>query len=363
MVEIHERDAMDALDLAERARLVADVGPQAAAMRFVHALVAGAVYSELPGRRRRRLHARAAQVLQKRSDPPATGLAAQLARHCALGGLPADALRWARLAGDHAADRLSPAAAARWYRTALEHTAIVQVADHERADLLARLGRAQHQINDPAALATLTEAAALARRCGATPIVTQAALATDRGFLHLGSVPSGQVAIIESALEVIGDGDAATRARSLITTVIAERLRPGYLARRRPRERAWLTASSRLWTPSLLYRRSARSLAADREMPSLPAMTENGSGVGRYRRTWASALVIDAALTRAPAWLVASAAISSAAAMVMRDSATDSAATSSAASTVATSSATASAAAWSAAATMRPAAVSAMTAS
>src|SRR5260370_12806240 len=137
-------------------------------MRFVHALVAGAVYSELPGRRRRRLHARAAQVLEKRSGTPATDLAAQLARHCALGGLLAEALRWARLAGDHAAGRLSPAAAARWYRPALEHTAIVEVADHERADLLARLGRAPHQINDPAAPATVAAAARLARRCGAT---------------------------------------------------------------------------------------------------------------------------------------------------------------------------------------------------
>src|SRR5258708_38786460 len=83
----------------------------------------------------------------------------------------------------------------------------------------------------------------------------------------------------------------------------------------RPRERARLTASSRLWTPSLLYRRAARSLAADREMPSLSAMTEKGSGLGGDRRTWASAMVIDAALTRAPASPAASAAPSSAAAL------------------------------------------------
>jgi hypothetical protein len=48
-----------------------------------------------------------------------------------------------------------------------------------------------------------------------------------------------------------------------------------------PRARARLTASSRLCTPSRWYRRSARSLAADREMPSLSAMTENGTGCGR----------------------------------------------------------------------------------
>src|SRR5690349_22185718 len=83
---------------------------------------------------------------------------------------------------------------------------------------------------------------------------------------------------------------------------------PGYRALMRPRERARLTASARLWTPSLWYRRAARSLAADREIPSLPAMTAKGSDVGRYLKTWASAMVIDAALTRFPASLVASAA-------------------------------------------------------
>jgi hypothetical protein len=40
MVEISERDAMDSLDIAERARLVVDVGPPAGTMRFVHVLVA-----------------------------------------------------------------------------------------------------------------------------------------------------------------------------------------------------------------------------------------------------------------------------------------------------------------------------------
>jgi hypothetical protein len=126
------------------------------------------------------------------------------------------------LAGDHAADQLSSAEAAHWYRTALGHTVTVEVADHERADLLVRLGRAQHHVNDPAALTTLTEAAALARRCGAARLAVQAALATDRGFLRLGPVAPAQVAVIESALEVVDDGDAATRARLL--ALLAEAL-------------------------------------------------------------------------------------------------------------------------------------------
>jgi hypothetical protein len=51
--------------------------------------------------------------------------------------------------------------------------------------------------------------------------------------------------------------------------------------RSRPSVRARLTASSRLCTPSRWYKRSARSFAADREMPSLSAMTEKGTGCGR----------------------------------------------------------------------------------
>src|SRR5260370_5074395 len=106
-----------------------------------------------------------------------------------------------------------------------------------------------------------------------------------------------------------------------------------YQPRMRRRERARLTASSRLWTPSLLYRRAARSLAADREMPSLSAIREKGSGLGRYRSTLAPAMVIDPALIRASASPVASTATSSAEAMVARDSARDAAATSAPAST------------------------------
>ncbi len=214
MVGISAHDAMDALDAAELAGLLLDVGPPAGTMRFVHVLVANAVYSELPGRRRRRLHAEAACVLEKHFDAPTVHLAAQLAQHCALGGLSADAQRWARVAGDHAAEQLSPSEAVRWYRMALDQASMLQIPDSERADLLVRLGRAEQQANEHGAMVTLSEAADLARRCGAPAVVVQAALATDRGFLRLGAVAPAQIAIVESALEVVGD-DVMTRARLL----------------------------------------------------------------------------------------------------------------------------------------------------
>src|SRR5208282_5529052 len=141
-------------------------------------------------------------------------LAAQIVQQYNLGGMLAEAHRWAITAGDYAAGQLSPAEAARWYRTALDHGATLDVPDHERAGLLVRLGHAQQQAGDPGGLATLTQAAALARGCGATAIVARAALATDRGFLRLGSAAPAQVALVESALEV-ADADPATRARLL----------------------------------------------------------------------------------------------------------------------------------------------------
>ena len=182
-------EAADALDAAQAAGLLVDVGEQAATLRFTHVLVARAVYAGLPRGRRRRLHAQAGQALAKRAGAAEGRLAAQIARQYHLGGMAAEARRWAIAAGDFAAGQLSPAEAARWYRTALDHGAALAIPDHERADLLVRLGHAQQLADDPAAPATLTQAAALARGCGAAAIVARAALATDRGFLRLG--PAG----------------------------------------------------------------------------------------------------------------------------------------------------------------------------
>jgi DNA-binding SARP family transcriptional activator len=230
MAGISDSDAMDALDAAEAAGLLAEVAARAPTLRFVHVLVARAVYGGLPRGRRRRLHAQAAEVLAKRAGAPTIHLAAQIAQQYNLGGMLAEARRWAITAGDYAAGQLSPAEAARWYRTALDHGATLDVPDHERAGLLVRLGHAQQQAGDPGALATLTEAAALARGCGATAIVAQAALATDRGFLRLGPVAPAQLALVESALEV-ADADPATRARLL--ALLAESLVPDVAGTRR----------------------------------------------------------------------------------------------------------------------------------
>ena len=102
MAGIAEGDALDALDSAEAAGLLADVPARAATLRFVHVLVARAVYAGLPRGRRRRLHVEAAEVLAKQPGALTIHLAAQIARHYNLGGMPAEARNWAKTAGESA---------------------------------------------------------------------------------------------------------------------------------------------------------------------------------------------------------------------------------------------------------------------
>jgi DNA-binding SARP family transcriptional activator len=204
-----------ALDRASASGLLVPVDPMTGAMRFTHALVADALYAELPPVRRRRLHERAAAALDEGSADLPHAHVVQLARHCALAGLLPAAMHWATSAGDHALDHLAPSEAATWYRAALEHCVTLERPDEERADLTVRLGEALHRAGDPEAYAILQEGAELAAGCGAATVLVRAALATDRGFMQVGSFAPQQLAIVEAAVEVADPDDTVTYARLL----------------------------------------------------------------------------------------------------------------------------------------------------
>ena len=171
--------------------------------------------SELSSRAKTRLHARAYEALLDLIPAEAPERAPSLARHAALGRRVDEAVHWATIAGDQALAQLAPEEAATWFRSALAQAAASQRPEAERADLLVRLGEAEHRAGSPTALETISTGAELAQRCDADQTLVRAALATDRGWMTVSSFAPTQLAIVEAALAGSDESDQATRARLL----------------------------------------------------------------------------------------------------------------------------------------------------
>ncbi len=213
MVELAAPVAVGAVDTAVRSGLLLDTASARRTLRFTHPLVADALYSDLGPARRARLHGSAADALAKNVDELPPGVVVQLARHCALAGWPTEARHWSTRAGDYALDHLSPSEAARHYQTALELAIADDRPEAERADLMTRLGDAQHRAGDAAALDTLQRAAEVAQQCGAPEVLVRAVLAADRGFARIEEGWQRYLALVEAALAVTDPADIATYAR------------------------------------------------------------------------------------------------------------------------------------------------------
>lgn len=209
MVDLEEGAVAQALNTATAAGLTRALRSVRRRMRFVHALVATALYSEIAPATRARLHERAAQALSQHDGVDAADVVVHLARHSALAGRPADTLRWATAAGDHARAHLAPTEAARHYAIALEAAEALHRPEAERAELLVRLGDAQHRGGNPDAFGTLAKAAHLARRSDNAAALIGAALAGDRGFMRIDNRSSEYLGILEAAAAVIRADDVS----------------------------------------------------------------------------------------------------------------------------------------------------------
>jgi DNA-binding SARP family transcriptional activator len=213
-LDLPEETVRGALDAAVAAGILVDLRSVRRAMRFVHALVANAMYSEIGPSSRARMHERVVRALTKDDESLHPDVVLQLARHCALAGLPEEALQWSIAAGDHAFAHHAPTEAAYHYQVALDAAEALHRSDAQRADLLVRLGHAQFRAGDPQAQANLGQGAKLARRSGQRQTLIRAALVADLGVPRVGSFVQ-ESEIVESALEVADPADTATYARLL----------------------------------------------------------------------------------------------------------------------------------------------------
>ena len=215
MVNIPETQTRRAIDSSVKAGVLVDLSTSGRILRFSHALIANALYGEIGTSTRSQLHEQAVRVLSKRAGESSPEVVVQLARHCTLAGMASEAIHWSTLAGDDALRNLSPTEAAGHYRNALDGAVEIGRPLAERADLLVRLGEAQHVAGEASALTTLEEAANLALNSGNNQALIRAALAADRGFMRTDTGAPEFLAIVEAAVAVADPSDAWTYARLL----------------------------------------------------------------------------------------------------------------------------------------------------
>ena len=137
-------DVLDALDTAQAANLVIEIGVDR--HRFAHALVRETLHEELSSSRRARQHRKVAEALEARHADDIDDVVTELATHWAeasAGGDPTRAIELAIRAGELAEDRSAHENAARWFEQALELMDDERLATSESRRVMVRLASVQ----------------------------------------------------------------------------------------------------------------------------------------------------------------------------------------------------------------------------
>jgi DNA-binding SARP family transcriptional activator len=211
--------ALEGLEEALATRLLVEDYSRVDHYWFSHALVRNAVYAAIPDTDRRGLHLRAARELQRAMSSADDSRATELAYHyreAAPLGHDADAAYYAEAAGDEAAARTAFSEAVRWYEQTVELHQRAGTAADSLGQLHLAHGRAL--INDKQhapALATLSVAADCARRTSDHELLAAVALTADNPWALGADFQPDVLALLEEALDAIGDSSPALRVRLL----------------------------------------------------------------------------------------------------------------------------------------------------
>jgi class 3 adenylate cyclase/DNA polymerase III delta prime subunit len=214
VVDLPEDDVLDALDLAARARLVTETGVDR--YRFAHALVRTTLYGELSATRRRRVHRRVTDVLEKVRPDDVRALAHHSTQAGGDGDL-ARAVRYTLAAAEQSLAARAFADAESGFRTALDLLSDAAVpTPREKVAALCGLGEAQRDQGDAGFRETLFVASESAIELGDLALLTRTVLANSRGYASIvGAVDWQRLTYIEKAVELTGTARTADRARLL----------------------------------------------------------------------------------------------------------------------------------------------------
>ncbi len=250
-------DLLDILDAAEAVALVRELADTPGHYNFTHALIQHTLYEDLGPTRRARTHRQVAEALEDLCGNRPGERVGELARHWFSASQPKDqakALDYSRQAADAALGALAPGDALHYYRQALDLYRREPSDETLRCDLLIGLGTAQRQTGDPAHRETLLEAAAIAKGLGDPHRLVTAALANNRGHASVaGQLDTERVAVLEEALEALGDRDSVETAL-LLATLCAELSYSDELERQRRLAAEATAMSRRLGDPLSLVR-------------------------------------------------------------------------------------------------------------
>ncbi|HVW27370.1 MAG TPA: AAA family ATPase [Polyangiaceae bacterium] len=222
---VSEPDARVLLEPAVSLGMLVVTGPDR--FRFSHALVAEALSEEAPAAERAALHLAAARALERQAPEGASAIAHHLLE---AGELAAEsAVSAAERAADRCMTQLAFEDAAAFYeRAARALAAVSEQSKWRRAVLLcARAEALQHATQHAAAAALCDEAADIVRSLEDAPGQDAAALfarvALARGLeFRFGRTDPLLVAILREAIERLGSGSLASRAKLLARLAAAE---------------------------------------------------------------------------------------------------------------------------------------------
>jgi len=212
--DLTESTLLDVLDEAVAARIIDEMG--ADHYRFSHALIKATLYEELSATRRRRLHRRVAEELEKLRPDDVVALAYHYVEAGPEGGLLTRAVRYSLSAAEQSLAARALADAERRFRQVLE---VLDEADtdDEAPQLAAQigLGECQRDQGSPEYRETLLAAARRAHACGEVGLLVRAVLGSTRSFGVVGVLDSERVELTRAALETVGPQPSAERAKLL----------------------------------------------------------------------------------------------------------------------------------------------------
>ncbi len=264
LCDLGQDELVDALERGVRAQIIEESATRVGRYAFAHALTRGVLHGTLTPTRRALLHRRAATAIEEDNAADLEPVLAELASHFEQAGSPADierAIAYGARAGDRAIAVLAYEQAAAHYGHTLDLLGS-EGSPELRCDLTIARGEAERMAGDAAYRETLLEGARLARELGDVGRLARAAMANNRGSSSSSQgVDRERVAVLEAALEGLGDDDSATRAVLLVQLAVELIADPDWRRRARLGDEA-LAMARRVGDPHTLARvLTLRSLA------------------------------------------------------------------------------------------------------